>query len=633
MKTSANLMASNAQLRSVAGMTKNGNVLRVALNICAWLALLTLPTHNVTPEAEPSWCGILNYAEVHHLQFGIDLIFNYGPLGFLALHSFSQQTWFWIVLFQAISRAVYLLMLNAVPLPSARGSRLPLLLAAVILPLFNVDVFYLAFMTFVGILFCQPPSNQNWRKILKWSALALVAVIALIKVSFFFYSLLIVFCISAWLLANTRAAEAVRIISLWIICLAVSWTVLARQQLANFPRWLRASYEVAQSYQLSQSIQPTKNVLFYGILLLVLVMGTLIAALRARPRSFPIILLFATGTFMAWKQGFTRADANHFPAFFLFSGIIIVALPLLLGLDGWKWTWFVACLCLGWGSMGNSKFPGLRFIENARFLCSHHEQRKADARIAAMYDLPNMRRELQSSSVDVIGTSQAIAIINHFNYRPAPVFQTFLAGNAWLAKANADFYCSAAAPQYVIYKQQTIDERLETLDSALVGLILSTRYKQVMEEKGYTLLHRTSAEHALPQLELTQSGTVQPGEEIPMEGATWCKIDMQEMVAEKLCRLFYQSARIRVSLRTADGVYTRRFVPSMARTGFLIPEKVLSLAIEDSRATRTFYRRRITFSLYRTDEVGSQLPVEDLESSTQLEPDAQTGTSKRRKPL
>src|ERR1700682_1673526 len=104
-------MSSNAESRSLLGRITKAKALRVALNICAWLALMTLPVRNVTPETEPSWCAVLNYAAVHHLQFGIDVIYNYGPLGFLGLHSYSQATWFWIVLFQAISRAVYLFVL------------------------------------------------------------------------------------------------------------------------------------------------------------------------------------------------------------------------------------------------------------------------------------------------------------------------------------------------------------------------------------------------------------------------------------------------------------------------------------------------------------------------------------------
>jgi hypothetical protein len=623
-------MASNSQLRSVAGMMKDGNALQVALNIFAWLALMTLPIRNVTPETEPSWCAVLNYAAIHHLQFGTDVIFTYGPLGFLGPHSYySQATWFWIVLFQAISRAVYLLVLYALPLPRPGTSRTPLLLAAVILPLFTPDVFYLLFITFVGVLFCQPPRNDGL--ILKWGALGLVAVIALIKVTFLFSAILMLLCICLWLATNRRFSDILKVLGVWCVCLTAFWVLLARQQLANFPRWVRSSYEIAQATQLSESIQPNRNVLFYGILLWSVVIGALFWALRARPRSFPIILLLAGGIFLAWKQGFTRCDHTHFPAFFLYAGVAIVALPTLLGLDGWKWTPLVACVCLGWGSMGHSRIPVVQaFFENARFLISHDRERKTDIRNSVLYDVPNIRREIRTSSVDVVGFSQGLAIINQFNYRPAPIFQMYAATNAWLAQANADFYCSTAAPEYVIYKPRTIDERLQTMDLALVGLVLSTRYKQIMEEKGYTLLHRTSTEHALPQLELIRAGTVLAGQEIPMEGATWCKIDMQETVVEKLCRFLYQSPRIGVSLRTADGVYTRRFVPSMARTGFLVPEKVLAIAIEDSPAVHAFYQRRITFSLYRTSEVISKLPSEDLKSSTQLETDTEVGTSKRR---
>lgn len=607
-------------------VTKGRAALRAALTVCAWLALMTLPTRNVTPETEPSWGAVLNYAAVHHLQFGVDIIYNYGPFGFLALHSYAPATWFWIVLFQAASRAVYLLLLNEIPLP--RGtSRITLLLVAIVFPLFSPDVFDFLFITFVGVLFCEPDRHE--RLFIKWSALAFVAAIALIKFTFFAYALFMLVCICISLASSRRIFEALRVFGIWCICLAGFWLLLARQQLANFPKWVRGSYEITQAYQLSLSIQPSKNVLWYGILLLSFMFGALFWALRARPRNFPVILLIAAGIFLAWKQGFTRCDADHFPAFFLYSGVIIVALPLVLGLERWKWTLLISCVCLGWGSMGNSKFPIPHLFENAEFLSSRHQQRNAEARLSELYDLPNIRSKLQTSTVDVVGTAQGIAIINHFNYRPAPIFQMFSAGNSWLAEANADYYCSAAAPEYVIYKPRAVDDRLETLDLSLVGLILSTRYEHVTEEKGYTLLHRKSAASSLPQLELTDCKVVKPGQEISVEQATWCKIDMEETAMERLLRLLYQSSRIRISVRTADAVYTKRFIPSMGRTGFLIPENALTLAIEDSHATRASYRPSITFRLYRTEEVLSRLPGEDSQSSTQPEMRQRTGARPR----
>src|SRR5262249_5977518 len=34
--------------------------------------------------ADASWCAVLEYAHQHGLQFGTDIVFTYGPLGFLA---------------------------------------------------------------------------------------------------------------------------------------------------------------------------------------------------------------------------------------------------------------------------------------------------------------------------------------------------------------------------------------------------------------------------------------------------------------------------------------------------------------------------------------------------------------------
>ena len=35
-------------------------------------------------ELDPSWHAALEYATVHHLQFGTQIVFTFGPLGFLS---------------------------------------------------------------------------------------------------------------------------------------------------------------------------------------------------------------------------------------------------------------------------------------------------------------------------------------------------------------------------------------------------------------------------------------------------------------------------------------------------------------------------------------------------------------------
>jgi hypothetical protein len=53
-----------------------------SIAIVAW-ACLRFPHTTLTQSLDPSWTAVLMYARENGLQFGRDIVFTYGPLGFL----------------------------------------------------------------------------------------------------------------------------------------------------------------------------------------------------------------------------------------------------------------------------------------------------------------------------------------------------------------------------------------------------------------------------------------------------------------------------------------------------------------------------------------------------------------------
>ena len=59
----------------------------IAALLTAFLLMLLfvrIPREPLTEDVDPSWGVVLQYAHTHHLQFGVDIVFTYGPLGYLA---------------------------------------------------------------------------------------------------------------------------------------------------------------------------------------------------------------------------------------------------------------------------------------------------------------------------------------------------------------------------------------------------------------------------------------------------------------------------------------------------------------------------------------------------------------------
>src|SRR5215471_21257255 len=55
------------------------------------LTCISFPTPPPDNKMDPSWGGILNYAHQQNLQFGTELTYTYGPLGFLIFPYFSTN--------------------------------------------------------------------------------------------------------------------------------------------------------------------------------------------------------------------------------------------------------------------------------------------------------------------------------------------------------------------------------------------------------------------------------------------------------------------------------------------------------------------------------------------------------------
>src|SRR5689334_168196 len=63
----------------------------IATVIVLALVCLTAPREPVTTDRESSWGAVLSYAHERGLQFGPEVIFTYGPLGFLTIPYFSAH--------------------------------------------------------------------------------------------------------------------------------------------------------------------------------------------------------------------------------------------------------------------------------------------------------------------------------------------------------------------------------------------------------------------------------------------------------------------------------------------------------------------------------------------------------------
>jgi hypothetical protein len=195
--------------------------------------------------------------------------------------------------------------------------------------------------------------------------------------------------------------------------------------------------------------------------------------------------------------------------------------------------------------------------------------------------LPRFREIIGGARVDVFGQRQVYALLNALNYRPRPVFQSYVACNARLMRLNEQFYLSSAAPQYVMFNLGPIDRRFPPLEDAMVLRDLLLNYEPAGAEGMFLLLKLKSVQG--PRLKLLREGAVRTGERIELRdfgGADlWLEIELQPSLLGRLRQTFYRPPVVRLAAwrEGVKGLLFRRRAPaSMLAAGFLASPLLLS---------------------------------------------------------
>ncbi len=167
--------------------------------------------------------------------------------------------------------------------------------------------------------------------------------------------------------------------------------------------------------------------------------------------------------------------------------------------------------------------------------------------------------------------------MNHFNYHPRPVFQSYSAYTPDLLERNAAFYRSEQAPSFVLCHLAVIDGHLPAMEDGPALLELFRRYRPVAREKDVLLLKRLEAADTTRAVEhpvLLQRG-IAFEKEIQLDqlraGPKLLFVRIEETLLGRLRRALFRPPPLFLNLRTQNGeTYSYRLIPGMASSDFLL---------------------------------------------------------------
>ena len=575
----------------------------LAISLLA-LSMIQLPQPPADISLDESWTAALDYFGVRHFQFGTQVAYTYGPLGFLTGSNYSGGNLNILVMGRVAYGVISACILGYI----GWAARSYLLLALLSIEMmfcgaYGQDSMFLAGSATLACFCVRQPASAP----MLCATALLLSFAALNKFTYFAEASFIAAAVMLFLLLTRQRRRALLFAAVGCLSLCIFWSGIGHQNIAHFPLFVLRSFLIAagDSGAMGGGAGPASAMQRLGafdlaLLLVLIVIQTRAAASQSIGQIRAAMLMVAA--FIAWKEAFTRSDDSHNLTFFVACLILSAACLALVrssisttdrpsrGLKSYTIAAWAAVagvsLLSGFAlhAIADRGFPAMfspwRVIglwqSNLR-IAGHYAgyasfEKDQLAVIRKTFSLPKLADDIKGESVDMFGDEQGLIILNGWNYRPRPIFQSFAAFTKPLMDINRNYILSDDAPRYYIMRLLPLDQRspLEA-DSEAFEAILQ-RYEPIDAEGGY-MLFRQRDEY---RRDVLATGTLSFGESVTIPARTantmdWLTLDIQPTLLGRIRAVFLHAPPI--LLRSTSRMYGAsgfRLIPSMAAAGIPI---------------------------------------------------------------
>jgi len=541
---------------------------------------------------DASWRMALGRFFLEHMRFGRDVVFTYGPLGVMMGKTYSGLLYWSLMAWHLVMAGSFAAIIQY------WGQRLPAGWSRVcfygFFLLFGVtyeDSIHMVAIALMGLELVRR-TDRPWH----WSSACMLVLLALQSAAKFTNLLLaglVVAVAVALALWQRQRGNAIRLAAWFAGSFLLIW-VLCRQSLLDLPDYLVNSWYVSQGYQEVMGIATPDTPFHRALIIIAILLSYLLLTLftqKDRARGLARVSILGALLHLNWKHGFVRAD-GHMIGFFYCALVPVVGFPVLLEdapsfhrLKRWGLVAAgVLCLLGVRDAIPPQVDSALAIFQNrvwgnldtlSRITTLREDYDRALSQELSRYEMPRTKALIGEHTVDVLGYDQAVAIYNGFNYRPRPVFQSYSVYTPELARLNENFYRSKRAPDYVLLRIGSIDERLGAMDDSAVLCVIAERYQYVHSEKSFTLWVRKPGPYpdqphpvvASADLAIEQEWAIDKFQGEPL----WVNIDLQPSLLGRLRTFFYKPPFLRLAITDASGQSaTYRMPAPIGRAGFIV---------------------------------------------------------------
>ena len=564
---------------------------------CLLTRLVQEPAHR---PIDPSFQQAYSYFFLNATQIGKDYIFTYGPLGHFMVPRYHPDL-FWldyvvtIAIGLAIAWPVYTMLLRLKGRYWAQCALLiPFVLSAEVSA--GSDIPALMSSVLMVILLRDEQVSSRWILGLTgvfWAFLALCKfTLMVLGVGFVGY-----LCIH--FLFRRDWKRAVVLPTVFGIAVLSFW-LLARQDLGNFPSFILDSLEVSKAYALGMMKDDDISMfdmVFVAIAALYVATGAALMSLQSNWKRVVVDVFFVSVmVYVLWRLGLTRKGVHEAKFFLPMMILPFFVCGSAVLTDSRAKIWKVAtCIILVLGVSGygiSGKWSPKQMIKNATsrsYTTASHIFRPISHRLdleirwqALKYgfDLPEIRKRVGSDSIDILSYEQRLLMFHDYNYTPRYVYQGYQACTSKLLEKNGTSYWGSEShtpPEYIAYQQLQIDKRFPTMEDSQAVLAMLYCYEAVLHEEGHILYKRVADPPTrLPEPTSVAEGNLALEERFSLPDAEggWqlLSLEFNPTFKARLKELPWLKTAFGIRVYYEDGTNTEfTLVPSMSSTPFLIP--------------------------------------------------------------
>ncbi len=544
---------------------------------------------------DASWIAGLNIAVNQGMQFGKEIIFTYGPLGFLFLPKlFTVELWYLSLSFHLAVHgfffyALYLLLKHH---HAAFFDSLFLCLSTVFAyPFLGND--YKGLLSISIILFLimsnkLPTRLQTFHIIV---CLFFLAVLSLVKFSAAIIAINILTVFVLYLFYGRQFVRAAAGFAGFFIFLCGLW-VLAGQNPGNFYDYLILSYNLSTSYNGSMQTEGPLWQLCFALIVILFLVGIGTSAIRRKMKD--VLYFFALNgglIFFSFKHGFVRHQTHacvFFSTLLLFLAILYVIQKKNFSTAALRFypVFALFTMLILFQNPHISIFRPIENLSQAKeylYVSAGTENcRKAiaDSKTILQNQMPFEPRFLESQknkTIDIIPWDTSLVFAYDLNWSPRPIFHSYAASSKQLDDINAAHFKKPDAPEMVWYAFKSIDDRYPVFDEPAVFRVLLSDYEALLPSKDAVVLKR-KAQISDDALIFLSESRFALGEEVKVpsydHGYTFAKIDVRLNMPGKIIQFLYKPSKLSITFVTDDGKVSPqfRFVAGNAGNGVFLSQ-------------------------------------------------------------